>query len=518
MSINSAKIYSNLSREKLVSFSIAREECEIMNTGAVAVKTGKRTGRSPSDRFIVQDSITKSTINWGKVNQPIERTVAEALWNKALAFVEDKTVFVNDLQVGSDPRYAVRVKTINTLAWHSLFVKNLFIVPDQEIETAPQWTLLGVPDLKCNPKQDGVKSDGCVIIDFEQQRVLLVGMMYAGEMKKSFFTVLNFLMPQHHVLPMHCAANTSYDEKDVSLFFGLSGTGKTTLSADTSRKLIGDDEIGWTPTGVFNFEGGCYAKCISISKESEPLIWRAIQSNTVLENVVHHNGDVDFKDDSLTANTRAAYPREYIPNLVECNAGGTPKRVVFLTCDLFGVLPPVSRLSRQQAAYYFLSGYTALVGSTEVGSDSAIKPTFSACFGAAFFPCAAESYSELLLRYLESSNAQVYLINTGWHKGRYGQGGTRYPLRFTRTILEHLHGDDVDQVKWRKFPQFSFEIPETLGDYDAFDLNPIKQWSSEQAYWDSAAELIQAFQTNFKQFNAPDLALEGPCLDVEPII
>ncbi|MAH61759.1 MAG: phosphoenolpyruvate carboxykinase (ATP) [Legionellales bacterium] len=519
MSDQKINTHHNLSREQLVQFALDRKEGVIVDNGALLVETGHRTGRSPKDRFIVKDDLTSNKVDWGSVNQPISPEDASQLWDEVSEFIKDQETFTQDLQVGASKHYALKVRTINTEAWHSLFVKNLFIEQDSTLSlSCPQWTLLSAPWFQCDPARHGTHSDGCVIIDFTQQRVLLAGMRYAGEMKKSFFSVMNFLMPNAKVLPMHCAANTDEQEENVTLFFGLSGTGKTTLSADPHRKLVGDDEHGWTSEGVFNFEGGCYAKCINITEASEPLIWRAIRSGTVLENVVANNGQVDYADTRITANSRAAYTREFIPNCVQNNQANTPSQVIFLSCDLYGVLPPLSLLSIEQAAYYFLSGYTALVGSTEVGSTSSIKPTFSVCFGAAFFPYPAKVYADLLMRYLRESNAKVYLMNTGWHQGRYGQGGTRYPLAFTRALIESIHSGEINHVQWQTMPNFKFKIPEAVGEYTSKSLNPILSWSNEEEYWSNAGTLIQSFQDNFKKFDLPSIAQFGPVQETVGVV
>tara|TARA_E500000178_G_scaffold235910_1_gene232309 strand:- start:614 stop:2170 length:1557 start_codon:yes stop_codon:yes gene_type:complete len=518
MTLSSLNCIKDLDREALVQRAVDNNEGFIAKNGAFIVETGARTGRSPKDRFIVKDALTELNVDWGVVNQPFNADTADALWSEVNDFIKDQNVYSQSLQVGASPKHAIKIEAYTTFAWHSLFVKNLFMDVDPNVSDRPTWTLLSVPEFRCDPDKHSTNSDGCVIIDFTRKRVLLAGMRYAGEMKKSFFSVMNFLMPNMNVLPMHCAANTDENEDNVTLFFGLSGTGKTTLSADMNRKLIGDDEHGWTSEGVFNFEGGCYAKCINITESSEPLIWRAIKKGTVLENVVVKNDEIDYKDDSITTNSRAAYAREYIPNCVLTNQGVTPSQIIFLTCDLYGVLPPVSKLSPEQAAYYFLSGYTALVGSTEMGSTASIKSTFSVCFGAAFFPHPAQVYADLLMDYINATNVDVYLMNTGWHKGRYSQGGTRYPLSFTRQLLEYIHSGDLKRSEWEVYPGFGFEIPKTVGDFGPKDLNPIEQWSSDSEYWESAEALIISFQNNFKRFNLPKIESYGPVKEVVAVI
>ena len=492
-----------LSNSELIEKSVANNEGELTHTGALLSLTGNRTGRSTNDRFIVKESSTEDKIEWGEVNKPFDANHFDRLWDKVNNYLDDKVNYVSNVHVGANKDHYIPVEVKSELAWHSLFSKLIFISPEIfNEENKEVWKITTAADYVCDPEEDHTNSESCEIINFLRRKVLIAGMKYAGEMKKSMFAVQNFLLPEKGVLPMHCSANQTSDGR-TTLFFGLSGTGKTTLSADPKCSLIGDDEHGWGDGTIFNFEGGCYAKCINLSQENEPLIWNAIKFGSILENVViDSDGVPDYTDSKYTENTRVCYPRNFIDGAVPENEGSEPDNIIFLTCDLSGVLPPVSVLSENAAAYHFLSGYTAKVGSTEIGATKSMDFTFSTCFGAPFFPRPAGVYADLLIKRAKRNNTKVFLVNTGWTGGGFGVG-KRFPIPVTRAIINAIQDNKIDLDNLDYLEKLNLHIPRELDGVETNYLNPRSSWESDEAYDQECEALCQRFKDNFNRFDVP---------------
>ena len=498
---NGVRLHLNLSVPALIEESLQRSEARLAATGALMAATGKYTGRSPKDKFLVDDAGTHDRVDWGKTNQPLPPGRFDALRREMAAFAGGRDLFVFEGYGGADPAYRLPIRIITQYAWHSLFAHQLFVRATlEELDGfQAQFTLLDLPDFQADPARDGVHSETVIALDLTRRLGLIGGTQYAGEIKKSVFTVLNYLLPQRGVFPMHCSANVG-PESDSALFFGLSGTGKTTLSADPERRLIGDDEHGWSDAGVFNFEGGCYAKCVRLSRSGEPEIWDAIRFGTVLENVVLDPATrvADYDDISLTENTRAAYPIDYIPNALIPGVGGHPKTILFLTADAFGVLPPISRLTREQALYHFLSGYTSKLAGTERGVTEP-EPNFSACFGAPFWPLPPLEYAEMLGSRLDAHGATCYLVNTGWSGGPYGIGH-RMDLAQTRAMVHAALRGALEDAPTITDPVFGLHVPRHVEGVPDEVLQPRATWASAEQYDAAASALAARFQGNFARF------------------
>lgn len=512
--IKSEKTHKDLSTPQLVEKALERNEGKLTSTGALQVTTGKYTGRSPKDKFIVQDHSVMDKVDWGSVNQPISPETFENLYEKVLKHLQQQDeLFLFRGFAGADKTYRMPITVINEYAWHNLFSRQLFIRPKQEElkNHNAEFTVISAPSFKADPEVDGTKSETFIIISFEKRIVLIGGTEYAGEIKKSIFSIMNFLLPEQNIMSMHCSANVGV-EGDVALFFGLSGTGKTTLSADPNRQLIGDDEHGWSNNGVFNIEGGCYAKTVNLSEEKEPQIYNAIKFGTVLENVII-NGDTreaDYDDTSLTENTRAAYSIDKIPNIVEPSIAGHPNTIIFLTADAFGVLPPISKLTKEQAMYHFLSGYTSKLAGTERGITEP-EATFSTCFGSPFLPLPAYRYAEMLGQKIDQHEAKVFLVNTGWSGGGYGTG-ERMKLAYTRAMVQAALEGELDSVETTMDPFFGLHVPTHCPGVPDHVLQPKKTWADPNAYDEKAKELAQQFKENFKKFDniSDDIKNAGP--------
>jgi phosphoenolpyruvate carboxykinase (ATP) len=497
-------VSENLSPARLVEESIRRGEAALADSGALVAETGERTGRSPADRFIVENAATKDRVTWGEINKPFSSEGFGRILEKAAGYAGGlDELFVVDAYAGADPRYRLNVQIVAEWAWHALFVRQLFRRPSpEELESfEPDWTVISVPGFETNPERDGTNSETFIGVDFERKVVLVCASGYAGEMKKSIFTVLNFVLPvEHGVLPMHCSANVG-EEDDVALFFGLSGTGKTTISTDEKRRLIGDDEHGWSEDGVFNFEGGSYAKTIDLSYEKEPQIYSAIRFGAVLENVVidEDTREEVYTDASKTENTRVAYPLEYIEDSVPEGQAGHPRAMFFLTADAFGVLPPISILTPEQAEYYFLSGYTAKLAGTEAGMSAEVEATFSACFGAPFWPLPPTLYSSMLSEKIRRHSVRCYMVNTGWSGGPYGVG-ERIDLPHTREMVRAAIAGKLDGVETHADPVFRLNVPESVPGVPDGMLDPRDTWDDPEAYDEQAKKLAGLFKGNFEKF------------------
>ncbi|UII19190.1 phosphoenolpyruvate carboxykinase (ATP) [Fulvivirga ligni] len=501
---NAKGVLWNLTPAELVSEAIKNNEGVLTSTGALMCDTGKFTGRSPKDRYIVKDDITADKVWWGNINIPFDSDKFDKLFDKVVNSLAYKRLFVRDAYAGADKDYQLKVRVIDTQAWHNLFCYNMFIRPEKEelVDFEPDFTIVAVPEYFANPEVDGTRAENFAIINFTRKIILVGGTGYTGESKKGIFSVLNFLLPeQKHVLSMHCSANTG-KEGDTAIFFGLSGTGKTTLSADPDRFLIGDDEHGWSENGVFNFEGGCYAKVIDLTRESEPQIFDAIKFGSLLENTRFIPGTsiVDFSNKEVTENTRVSYPIDYISGACKPSKGDHPENIFFLTCDASGVFPPVSKLTVGQAMYHFISGYTAKVAGTEAGIT---EPTsvFSACFGAPFMPLHPTKYAELLGEKIKDHKVNIWLINTGWTGGAYGTGH-RIPLKYTRRMISAALNGELENVEYNQLPVFGLNYPTTCPGVPEELLNPRNTWTNKEEYDEKAQLLAEKFTENFQNYES----------------
>lgn len=514
---NTAEVMWNLTPAELVEHALFNNEAVLTDTGALMADTGAFTGRSPKDRFVVKDAKTADSVWWGDINIPFEEEKFDALHQKMVKFLTDKKLYVREAYAGADPNYRLNLKVVNTLAWQNLFCYNMFLRPtSEELKNfESDFTIICAPEFEADPEVDGTRQKNFAIINLSKRMILIGGTAYAGEMKKGIFSVLNFILPHEKgVLSMHCSANVGQDG-DTAIFFGLSGTGKTTLSADPNRGLIGDDEHGWNETSIFNFEGGCYAKVIDLTREKEPEIWDAIKFGAIVENTRFYEGSrtVDYTNNTVTENTRTAYPIHHIKNAIEPSLAGIPKNIFFLTADAFGVIPPISKLNKSQAMYHFISGYTAKVAGTEVGVTEP-KTTFSACFGAAFLPLHPTKYAELFGEKMEKHQVNVWLINTGWTGGPYGIG-SRMKLKYTRAMITAALEGRLDNVGFRKHSVFGVGIPESCPNVPDEVLSPRATWDDKEAYDKKARELGAAFIANFekyKDFATEDILAGSPNL------
>jgi phosphoenolpyruvate carboxykinase (ATP) len=500
---SSQKVHYQLTPNELLAHTLKKGQGILNDSGALVVRTGQFTGRSPKDRFILRDEVTQNAINWNEFNIPIEPKYFDIIYKKVISYLEDlPEVWIRDCYACADAQYRLNIRVINEQPWGNLFAYNMLLRPlEEDIEgLSPEWSVISLPGLKLDPKECGIRQTNASLISFKHKLILVAGSSYTGEIKKGIFTILNYILPhEKKVLSMHCSANMG-KERDTAIFFGLSGTGKTTLSADPKRKLIGDDEHGWTGENVFNFEGGCYAKCINLSEEKEPEIFHAIRTGALVENVAFFPGTnrINFDDASVTENTRVSYPLNYICNAQDPSVGNVPKNIFFLTCDAFGVLPPISKLTAGQAMYQFISGYTAKVAGTETGITEP-KPTFSACFGAPFLPLHPGIYAHMLGDKMEKYNVNVWLVNTGWTGGPYGTG-QRIKLSYTRAMIAAALENQFDNIKFQNDPVFGVAVPIECPSVPCDILNPRNTWFNKDAYDEKARHLATLFAQNFEKY------------------
>ena len=513
LGIKNANAFWNLSPEELSKIAVDNGQAKVTSQGAIAINTGEFTGRSPLDRFIVKDDLTKDHVWWGDVNQSFDENKFDFLHKKMLKHLEGKKLFVRDAYACAEEKYKMNIRVVNEYSWSNLFAYNMFLRPnDSEIENfKPEWVILNAPKFLAKPEIDGTRKHNFAILNFTKKIILIGGTGYTGEIKKGIFSALNFILPhQKNVLSMHCSANTG-QKGDTAIFFGLSGTGKTTLSADPNRNLIGDDEHGWSDETIFNFEGGCYAKCIDLSEKKEPDIYAAVRKGALLENISYYpeTNKVNYEDASITQNTRVSYPINFIKNITKPSFAKNPKNIFFLTADAFGVLPPVSKLTSGQTMFHFISGYTAKVAGTEEGVTEP-QTTFSACFGAPFMPLHPTKYAEMLGEKMKKHDVNVWLINTGWSGGAYGTG-ERIPLKHTRAMITAILNNQINDVTYVKHEIFGLNMPTSCPDVPSELLNPKNTWENKSDYDLKAKELANAFNKNFEQFadNASDEILEA---------
>ena len=491
-----------LTTPQLVELAIRRDEGSLAANGALLVTTGKRTGRSPNDRFIVEEDSSKDLIAWGKVNRPMSTERFDHLCANVIDYLQKKDLVAEDLFVGQHPDYRMPVRVVSEFAWAALFARTLFVRPDSEAEVAnhrPEFTVLHAPMLLADPATDGTNSEVFVVVNLAKKLVIIGGTQYGGEIKKSLFSIMNYLLPLRGVFPMHCSANVGKDG-DCALFFGLSGTGKTSLSADPERRLIGDDEHGWGDDGIFNFEGGCYAKAIRLSEEKEPQIFHAIRFGSIAENVVYdaHTREIDYDAADITENTRITYPLQFIDNVLLPGMGDHPRNIMFLTADAFGVLPPIAKLTPEMAMYHFLAGYTSKLAGTEAGVTEP-QPTFSECFGAPFMPLPATRYAEMLGQKMRTHKSDVWLVNTGWSGGPYGVG-ERMDIRLTRAMIKAALNGELRNTEFQLHPVFNVLVPKSCPGVPSEVLDPRNTWQDKAAYDQKAATLAKHFQKNFEKF------------------